>query len=139
MLGYYKDEEATKRVMEDGWLKTGDLGYLDEDGYLYIIGRKKNLIILSNGENVSPEEIEKELLKSQYIQEIIVREKAGHIHADIYPGELKKEQLKTVSDNIAEEIKNYNYSHSVYNRIVSWSLRETPFEKTVSLKIKRNA
>lgn len=139
MLGYYKDEEATKRVMEDGWLKTGDLGYLDEDGYLYITGRKKNLIILSNGVNVSPEEIEKELLKSQYIQEIIVREKDGHIHADIYPGEVKKEQLETIRDNIAEEIKNYNHTNSVYNRIVSWDLRKIPFEKTSSLKIKRNA
>ncbi len=137
MLGYYKDEEATKRVMEDGWLKTGDLGYLDEDGYLYITGRKKNLIILSNGVNISPEEIEKELLKSQYIQEVIVREKDDHIHADIYAGELKEAEIIQKKEQIQEEIKEFNYSNSVYNRIVSWDLREVPFEKTATMKIKR--
>lgn len=138
MLGYYKDEEATKHVMEDGWLKTGDLGYLDEDGYLFITGRKKNLIILSNGVNVSPEEVEKELLKSELIQEVVVCEKDGHIHARIYPGELSKEAEKVIQAQIAEEIKNYNYENSVYNRIVSWELRTAPFEKTSNLKIKRN-
>lgn len=72
MLGYYKDEETTNQVIQDGWLHTGDLGYLDEDGNLYITGRKKNLIILSNGKNVSPEEIEKKLMECQAIKEVMV-------------------------------------------------------------------
>ncbi len=135
MLGYYKDEDATKLAMEDGWLKTGDLGYIDEDGYLFLTGRKKNLIILSNGVNVSPEEIEQELLKSDVIQEVVVCEKDEHIHAVVYPGERKEAEYG--AGEIEEIILKYNQNHSVYQRIVSWEMRDRPFEKTASLKIKR--
>ncbi|MBQ8856824.1 MAG: AMP-binding protein [Lachnospiraceae bacterium] len=137
MLGYYKDEEATARVMEDGWLKTGDLGRLDKDGYLYITGRKKNLIILSNGVNVSPEEIEEELMKSPGIAEVIVREKNEHIHAEIYAGEFEETEEKEIRNQIGEVIQTFNHSNAVYTRIVSWELRKEPFEKTTTLKIKR--
>ena len=137
LLGYYKDEEATARVMEDGWLKTGDLGRLDKDGYLYITGRKKNLIILSNGVNVSPEEIEEELMKSPGIAEVIVREKNEHIHAEIYAGEFEETEEKEIRNQIGEVIQTFNHSNAVYTRIVSWELRKEPFEKTTTLKIKR--
>lgn len=137
MLGYYKDEEGSERVMEDGWLKTGDLGRMDKAGYLYITGRKKNLIILSNGVNISPEEIEGELIKSSYIEEVIIREKDGHIHAEIYAGELKESEIAQKKEQIQEEIKKFNYSNSLYKRVVSWDLREVPFEKTTTMKIKR--
>ena len=76
MLGYYKDPEATAEVIDkDGWFHTGDLGRIDEDGYYYITGRKKNLIILANGENVSPEELEHKLAACPAVQECIVKEK----------------------------------------------------------------
>ena len=75
MQGYYKMPEQTAETLEDGWLKTGDLGYVDEDDFVYITGRRKNLIILANGENVSPEELENQLSRSALVKEILVREK----------------------------------------------------------------
>lgn len=84
MMGYYNNPEETAKVLRDGWLYTGDLGYLDEDGYLYLIGRKKNLIILSGGENVSPEELEGILMQNEAIKETIVKEQDGKICAVIY-------------------------------------------------------
>ena len=73
--GYYKNPKATAEVVQDGWLHSGDLGYMDEDGYIYITGRKKNLIILASGENVSPEGLEALLLKNSSIREVLVKEK----------------------------------------------------------------
>jgi len=75
MLGYYENEEATKEVLKDGWFYTGDLGYIDEDGFVYISGRKKNVIITKNGKNVYPEELEDLLNASKYIKESMVYEK----------------------------------------------------------------
>lgn len=72
MLGYYKDPEATASVLQDGWYATGDLGYLDGDGFLTLTGRKKNLIILSNGENVSPEELETAFSRDSGVREVLV-------------------------------------------------------------------
>ena len=72
MLGYYKDNKASKEVLKDNWFYTGDLGYVDEDNFLYITGRKKNIIILSNGENVSPEVIEEELAHDEAVCEVVV-------------------------------------------------------------------
>ena len=84
MMGYYHMPEETAQTLEDGWLKTGDLGYVDEDGFVFITGRKKNLIILANGENVSPEELENRLLKNNLIKEIIVSEYPGGIQAEVF-------------------------------------------------------
>ena len=87
MLGYYKDPEATAEVIDaDGWFHTGDLARVDEDGFYYITGRKKNIIILDNGENVSPEELENLLSKCEAVKECIVREKGKKICAVIYCG-----------------------------------------------------
>ena len=85
MQGYYHMPEETKETLVDGWLRTGDLGYVDEDGFVYLTGRKKNLIITKNGENVSPEELENKIGEARLVQEILVREKEGVIEAEIFP------------------------------------------------------
>ncbi|MDE6052184.1 MAG: acyl--CoA ligase, partial [Lachnospiraceae bacterium] len=85
MQGYYNMPKETEETLADGWLKTGDLGYVDEDGYIFLTGRKKNLIITPNGENVSPEEIENKLGENRLIQEVLVRESENAIEAEIFP------------------------------------------------------
>ena len=88
MAGYYKDEAATAEALTpDGWLRTGDLGYVDEKNRIFITGRKKNLIILSNGENVSPEELENKFAGLDYISEILVYSEDSVITAEIYPNQ----------------------------------------------------
>ena len=82
MSGYYKMPEETAAALEDGWLKTGDLGYVDDEGFVYLTGRKKNLIITKNGENVSPEEIENKLSIKRLVAEVLVREAEGVIEAE---------------------------------------------------------
>lgn len=86
MMGYYQMEEETKETLRDGWLATGDLGYVDADGFVFLTGRKKNLIITKNGENVSPEELENKLGENRLIQEVLVRESEGVIEAGDLPG-----------------------------------------------------
>lgn len=137
MLGYYKDPEGTKAVLGDGWVHTGDLGYVDEEGFLFLTGRKKNLIILANGENVSPEELEEKLSECPDIQEALVKEKDGHLHAEIYAGESEL-PMKQRREEINRFIQTMNRENVMYKRIVSWGLRDTPFEKLNSMKIKRN-
>ena len=84
MPGYYKNEKETKEVLIDGWLHTGDLGMVDDEGYYYITGRKKNLIILSNGENISPEELESKIQACHLVKEVIVKEKNNELCSVIY-------------------------------------------------------
>lgn len=139
MQGYYKMPKETADTLEEGWLKTGDLGYVDEDGYVYLTGRKKNLIILKNGENVSPEELENYLSTHRLVKEVLVREKDGVIQAEIYP-DFEYAQENGISD-IREELQKlvdtWNLSVPSYKKIVSLAVRETEFEKTPSKKIKR--
>ena len=85
MQGYYHMPQETADTLEDGWLKTGDLGYVDEDGFVFLTGRKKNLIITPNGENISPEEIENKLGGNRLVQEVLVRDSDGVIEAEIFP------------------------------------------------------
>lgn len=139
MLGYYKMPEETAEALVDGWLRTGDLGYVDEDGYVFLTGRIKNLIILNNGENVSPEELENELVKSPLVKEVIVRGKDSLIEAEIYPDEeyIKKKHVRDVEGKLQEVIDAYNQGLPAYKKIRGLKVRETEFEKTPSKKIKR--
>lgn len=139
MLGYYKMPEETAQTLEDGWLKTGDLGYVDEDNFVYITGRRKNLIILANGENVSPEELENELSRSELVKEILVREKDKVIEAEIFPDYeyAKKKRIKDIKERLQELIDDFNKDMPVYKRIYSLIVREEEFVKTPSKKIKR--
>ena len=139
MQGYYKMPEETAETLEDGWLKTGDLGYVDEDGFVYLTGRKKNLIITKNGENVSPEELENALSTNRLVGEILVREKDGVIEAEIYPDQdyVKKKRIKDVREKLQEIIDEYNKTAAPQKRIYSLIVRDTEFEKTTTRKIKR--
>lgn len=139
MMGYYHMPEETKEALEDGWLKTGDLGHLDEDGYVYLTGRKKNLIILANGENVSPEELENELARHDLVKEILVRDHDRVIEAEIYPDlEYAQQQgIEDVKEELQKLVDDFNKDMPVYKRIYSLIVRETEFEKTAAKKIKR--
>lgn len=139
MMGYYKMPKETAEALEDGWLKTGDLGYIDEDNFVYITGRKKNLIILANGENVSPEEIENQISKADLVKEIIVREKDKVIQAEIFPDYeyAKKKFIRDIPAKLQEIIDEYNSDAPVYRRVLDLVVRETEFEKNTSRKIKR--
>ncbi|MBQ8592077.1 MAG: AMP-binding protein [Lachnospiraceae bacterium] len=141
MMGYYKMPEETAETLEDGWLKTGDLGYIDEDNFVYITGRKKNLIILANGENVSPEEIENQICKADLVKEIVVREKEKVIQAEIFPDYeyAKKKFIRDIPAKLQEIIDEYNSEAPVYKRVLDLVVRETEFEKNTSRKIKRQS
>lgn len=136
MMGYYHNpEETANSISPDGWLMTGDLGYKDDDGYLYITGRKKNLIILSNGENVSPEEIENQFAYYAPIKEIVVYGLNGQITAEVYPDpEYVCDDIKAV---IQAKIDEVNSGFPAAKQIVSLVIRDTEFEKTASKKIIR--
>jgi len=141
MLGYYKDPQSTAEVLVDGWLKTGDLGYLDDEGFLYVTGRRKNLIILGNGENVSPEELEMLFDDCTYIDSMIVypNVELDIICAEIYPDEkaVEKLGLEKVQELIRDVVKEVNQKLPIYKNIKLVNFRDTPFEKTTTLKIKR--
>jgi long-chain acyl-CoA synthetase len=143
MIGYYNDEQATNEAIVDGWFKTGDLGNVDEEGYVFIKGRKKRLIILDNGENVSPEELENVLRNIKYIAEIYVYDDIANqkhvITAEIYPDiQLIKEQRVEDSyrDMIKANIDKINHTLPRYKQIANIIYRDEPFEKTSTSKIK---
>lgn len=139
MLGYYKMPEETQEALVDGWLRTGDLGYIDEDNFVFITGRKKNLIILKNGENVSPEELENEICKDPLIKEIIVRDKEAVIEAEIFPDleYAQKKRIKDVPAKLQEIIDALNKGMPPYKKVHGLIIRDEEFEKTPSKKIKR--
>lgn len=139
MQGYYQMPEETAETLEDGWLKTGDLGYVDEDGFVFLTGRKKNLIITPNGENVSPEEIENKISEARIVQEVLVRDSEGVIEAEIYPDleYVAKKKIKDVEKKLQEIIDDYNKSAPLYKRVVKLKVRDTEFEKNTTKKIKR--
>ncbi len=139
MQGYYQMPEETEQTLEEGWLKTGDLGYIDEDGFLFLTGRKKNLIITPNGENVSPEEIENKLGENRLVQEVLVRDSDGVIEAEIFPDleYVKKKKIKDVQAQLQSIIDEYNKAAPLYKRIFKLKVRDTEFDKNTTKKIKR--
>jgi long-chain acyl-CoA synthetase len=146
MLGYYKNEEENKRAFtEDGWYRTGDVGYMDKDGYIYITGRLKSVIVLENGKNVFPEEIEEYLDDIDKIAECAVIGRASgevvNLTALIYPDFTKyPEGLENdvILADIEKAIFAMNKHLPTYKQIKIVELRDTPFEKTSSRKIKRH-
>ena len=141
MMGYYKMPEETAAVFtDDGYLKTGDLGRISDDGeHLYVTGRIKNLIILSNGENVSPEEIEKKFADEKVIKEIVVSAENDKIVAEIFPDRefAAMMGIDDIEAYLKERIKEANAGEKPEKEIAMLRLRETPFPKTSTNKIKR--
>jgi long-chain acyl-CoA synthetase len=153
MLGYYKNEEATRQILQEGWLYTGDLGKIDREGFLYVTGRKKSLIVTKGGKNISPEEIEEELLKSPFVKEALVlarihpRTKNEEVHAILYPDFERMDEValekgspldeKGIRSLLEPQVEKVNAVLAEYKRIRSFSVREEEFPKTTTQKIKR--
>ncbi len=155
MKGYYKNPEATKEVFtEDGFFLTGDLGFIDEDDYLHITGRKKSVIVTKGGKNIFPEEVENVLLQSPFIEEILVlrgfnpENGAEEVHAIVYPNMEKLDDYfmskgienpteQDVYEVIKKEIDKYGASLAEYKRVKRFTLRDEEFPKTTTNKIKR--
>ena len=143
MKGYYKNEEATREVFtEDGWLKTGDLGPIDANGFIYIRGRSKTMLLSSNGQNIFPEEIEAKLNNMPFVLESLIIERNKKLVALVYPdydsldslGLNTPDNLKTVMD---ENLKNLNKLVGNYEQVSTIQLYPTEFEKTPKKSIKR--
>ena len=153
MLGYYENEKATKEVVHDGWFNAGDIGYLDEDGFLFITGRSKNVIVTQNGKNIYPEEIELLLGKVEEIKECMVygkqlkeEDKELTITVRAIPNYEKIEEKhgKNLSEEdiyniIWNEIKQVNRKLTSYKAIKRLEIKKGEFEKTTTMKIKRFA
>ena len=146
MIGYYNNPEANAQVFtEDGWFRTGDVGYQDDDGYFYITGRLKSVIVLENGKNVFPEEIEEYLGNIEQIAEcaVIGRQEGEIVNlvALVYPDEtkfLEQTDKATMHKTIESQIVALNKTLPTYKQIKKLELRSEPFEKTTSRKIKRH-
>jgi len=137
MLGYYNDEQATLDAFtEDGWFKTGDLGCLDKDGYLYMTGRIKHLIILSSGKNVSPEELEEKIRRISHVAETAVYAANGQIVAEVFPDEGAGPEAQA---EIRRAIHALNRSLPTYKQIGHIKFRDAEFPKTTAMKIKKYA
>ncbi len=147
MLGYYNNPEATAEVFDkDGFFHTGDYGKLDDEGWIYITGRKKNLIILSNGKNVYPEEIEADLQKVEGVAEVVVYAGESHVQkdritivAEIFPDAelLKDKGITDIQGYFEDQVKTLNAKMPPYKAVKRVKLRETEFQKSTSRKITR--
>ncbi len=148
MLGYYKNDEETNKVLKDGWFRTGDYGYIDDDGFIYITGRKKDIIVLRNGKNVYPQEIEFLINKIPYVAESLVysRDKSktdtmlcakivyDKEHIKEFLGEKTEKEYKEI---IWEEIKKINQTLPVFKHIKNITITTAPLAKTTTQKVKR--
>jgi long-chain acyl-CoA synthetase len=144
--GYYKNEKFTAQAFRDGWFMTGDIGYLDKDGFLYINGRKKSLIVFSNGKKISPEEIEIKLMECPYVKEVVAYGASSGQSADdvklaviVYPDPDRTVGMQPyeVLHSIQKEVERMNMGQPPFRKIQIVKLTETPFERTSTKKIKR--
>ncbi|MCL2741117.1 MAG: AMP-binding protein, partial [Oscillospiraceae bacterium] len=153
MMGYHEDPETTAKVMEDGWFRTGDMGYLDRNGFLYLTGRKKNVIVTKNGKNVYPEEIESLLAGGGLVKECVVYAKDSEDGEDtiiaaeivVEPEEAEKAFGKgwkvgdaALADAVKAHIKEVNKRLPTYKRVKDFDLTDKEFEKTTTKKVKRH-
>lgn len=152
MLGYYKNQKLTDDAFDDGWFRTGDIGFFDEDGFLHINGRQKNVIISKSGENVFPEEIEDILNRNPFVQESMVYGEQDEKHTEIIAVQIvtdaeafieysEKNKVKItpelVNDIISEAVKETNKELPAFKQIRKFYVRDSEFEKTTTQKIKR--
>ncbi|MBK7500976.1 MAG: AMP-binding protein [Ignavibacteriales bacterium] len=152
MLGYYKNQKLTDEAFDDGWFKTGDIGFFDDDGFLHINGRQKNVIISKSGENVFPEEIEDILNRNPFVQESMVYGEQDEKHTEIIAVQIvtdaeafieysEKNKVKItpelVNDIISEAVKETNKELPAFKQIRKFYVRDSEFEKTTTQKIKR--
>lgn len=143
MLGYYEDEKETKRVINDGWFYTGDLGYFDKKGQLYITGRKKDIIVLKNGKKVNPEELESIINQSEYIEESLIYKEnnSDKINVKVVYSEdnelLKGKSKQEIHEIIKDEIKAINKTIPQYKHIYEVNITNQKLNKTTTNKIKR--
>ena len=145
MQGYYKEPEKTARVLKDGWFNTEDYGRFNKKGQLVINGRKKNMIVLDNGKNVYPEEIENYILGIPYVQEVVVKGKKNEIGqevaliAEVFPNQEKVKELniENLEEKLKSDISDVCKELPIYKRISSVDIRKEEFAKTTTNKIKR--
>jgi len=133
MQGYYNNPEANAEVLHDGWYSTGDLGHVDADGYLFLTGRKKNLIILSNGENISPEELENDFRKDPGVNEVMVYDYKSAIVAQIFP----EEEYMGNTEYFNELMKKVNEGRPIYKQVSKVILRSEDFIRNTTKKVVR--
>ena len=135
MVGYYGDPEATAAAFDGEWFKTGDHGRIDKDGFLFIVGRKKNLIVLSNGKNVSPEEIEEKLMTAiPYIKEVLVYEENKKIVGEFF---LNEADYPDAKNSLKADVNKFNAGMPAFKNINTIKTRDEEFPKTTTLKIAR--
>jgi long-chain acyl-CoA synthetase len=141
MLGYYKNPEATEAVMKDGWLNTGDLCEIDDNGFLYIRGRSKTMILGPSGQNIYPEEIEQKINNLPYVCESLVVEDSGKLVALIYPdienGAKQGMDFEALTKLMESNIASLNKELPSYSKIASVKMQSQEFEKTPKRSIKR--
>jgi len=139
MKGYWRNEKATAETFDGDWFKTGDIGCIDKDGFVYITGRKKNVIILSNGKNLYPEELEMQLVKLPAIAEVLVYEENKKVTAEIFPDEdfINENDIQDVKEYIESVVEKFNKQFPACKSIAAVKLRNTCFEKTSTKKIIR--
>ena len=145
MKGYYKDEERTNKVLKNGWFNTEDYGSINKKGQLIINGRKKNIIVLDNGKNVYPEEIENYILGIDYVEEVVVKGIKNSIGqevslcAEVFLNDEKVKELKIqdINEKLKEDIAEVCKELPTYKRITDIEIRKEEFEKTTTKKIKR--
>ena len=148
MLGYYENKEATKKVLKKGWFCTGDYGYIDKDGFLYVTGRKSDVIVLRNGKNIYPQELEFLINKINYVEESLIYAREKNVtdtlicakvvyNKDLITKELGEKTEEEYKEEIWKQIKEINKELPAYKHIKEITVTEEPLDKTTTHKVKR--